>query len=68
MLIRLLHRVAAHPRAYDWIQRRAGYAEVSGRVAVCLQTETPATVLDVGAGTGNLRRAVPRGVCYIWLE
>ena len=68
MPVRLLHRVAAHPRIYDWIQRGAGYAEVSGRVARCLPTETPATVLDVGAGTGNLRRVVRGRACYIWLD
>ena len=68
MPVRLLHRLAAHPLVYDWIQRGAGYAEVSGRVAQCLPTETPATVLDVGAGTGNLRRAVPGGATYIWLD
>ena len=68
MPVRLLHRVAAHPLAYDWIQRGAGYAEVSSRVARCLPTETPATVLDVGAGTGNLRSVVRGGACYIWLD
>ena len=68
MSVRLLHRVAAHPLVYDWIQRGAGYAEVSGRVARCLPAETPATVLDVGAGTGNLRRVVPGGASYIWLD
>ena len=68
MPVRLLHRVAAHPLVYDWIQRGAGYTEVSDRVAQCLPAETPATVLDVGAGTGNLRRAVPGGATYIWLD
>ena len=68
MPVRLLHRVAAHPLVYDWIQRGAGYTEVSGRVARCLPAETPATVLDVGAGTGNLRRVVPDGAAYIWLD
>ena len=68
MSVRLLHRVAALPLVYDWIQRGAGYAAVSGRVARCLPTNTPATVLDIGAGTGNLRRVVPDGVTYIWLD
>ena len=68
MPVRLLHRAAAHPRVYDWIQRGAGYAEVSGRVARCLPTETSATVLDVGAGTGNLRSIARDGACYIWLD
>ena len=68
MSVRLLHRVAAHPLVYDLIQRVAGYAEVSGRVARCLPPETAATVLDVGAGTGNLRRVVRGAACYIWLD
>ena len=68
MSVRLLHRIAAHPLVYDWIQRGAGYAEVSGRVVRCLPTGMPATVLDVGAGTGNLRRVVPDVAIYIWLD
>ena len=63
-----VHRVAAYPLVYDWIQRGTGYAEVSSRVARCLPTGTPATVLDVGAGTGNLQSVVRGGACYIWLD
>ena len=68
MLVRLLHRVAAHPRVYEWIQRTAGYAEIAGRIARCLPAAPSATVLDVGAGTSALRRVVHGRCRYIWLD
>ena len=53
MLTALAHRIASHPRVYDWIQRAAGVAKVHARLAEAFERINPRGVmLDVGGGTG----------------
>ena len=68
MLMRTLHRAAAHPVVYDWIQQLVGYREIVRRVASHLDVDAAALVLDVGAGTGNLRGLVDERATYVWLD
>lgn len=66
-LARVLHRVAADPRAYNGIQRAVGYGHVASRLRRELEAET-GVILDVGAGTGAVAELVPKGAEYIWLD
>ncbi len=68
----LLHaaadRFAAHPVVYNGLQRIFGQRKNAARVAAALADCDGKVVLDVGAGTGLYRGAVPPGAHYIWLD
>ncbi len=68
MLTRILHRIVAIPWVYDLVQKLAGrdrnYAHLAPLVAQCGGN----TLLDVGAGTGELARIVPPETAYIWFD
>jgi ubiquinone/menaquinone biosynthesis C-methylase UbiE len=53
LLTRLAHSIAAHPAAYDLIQRAAGVEHVHRKLAeVFARLDMCGTLLDVGGGTG----------------
>jgi SAM-dependent methyltransferase len=56
------------PRVYDAIQTLAGYRATASRLQRALAGCAGATVLDVGAGTGNLARLLPPGAHYVALD
>jgi ubiquinone/menaquinone biosynthesis C-methylase UbiE len=69
MLLRFLHKLAAHPWVYDRIQLLAGAGEVYHK----LQSHLPRLngtlcVLDVGGGTGTLKKLWPKDSTYICLD
>lgn len=57
-------------RLYDAIQVLAGANEVYRRIQACLPPAFPAgaLVLDVGGGTGALRRILPASVAHVCLD
>jgi ubiquinone/menaquinone biosynthesis C-methylase UbiE len=68
VLTRLLHRIAADPRAYDAVQRLVGCRQNLRRLAPHLADSGGQIVLDLGAGTGTCRRLVPPSGRYVWLD
>jgi SAM-dependent methyltransferase len=56
------------PRVYDLIQVAAGRHVTSRRLEDALRAAAGQTVLDVGAGTGNLARVLPPGTTYWALD
>jgi SAM-dependent methyltransferase len=68
MLKRIAHWLVANPTVYDWVQYLAGWEKVSRHLAPHLATLAGQSVLDVGAGTGNLARLLPPGTRYVWLD
>jgi SAM-dependent methyltransferase len=57
-----------HPAVYDLAQSAVGYRLTARRLQAALAGTTGQSVLDVGAGTGNLARLLPNGASYIALE
>ncbi|MBI2685888.1 MAG: class I SAM-dependent methyltransferase [Acidobacteria bacterium] len=68
MIVDVLHRIAAHPRAYDWIQQAVGCEKVFERLGRHFISGRGRSVLEVGAGTGLLYSHMPPGTNYIWLD
>ncbi len=68
MVLDLLHRIAANPGVYDWIQHSVGCDQVFRRVQKHFISAPARTVLEVGAGTGLLRPYLPSTTKYIWLD
>jgi len=66
MITELLHKVAANPTVYDWIQYAAGCERVFDRIQPHLPNS--GSLLEVGAGTGLLADRVSANVRYIWLD
>jgi len=64
----LHHRIAAHARVYDLIQRVVGGSVVLRHVELWLRLAPGAYVLDVGGGTGGLKRLVGAGVRHVCLD
>ncbi len=68
----LLHaaaeRVAARPAVYNLLQRVFGQKKNAERVARVLAECDGRITLDVGAGTGMYRDAIPQGWRYMWLD
>ena len=61
-------RFAARPAVYDLLQRVFGQKKNAERVTRALTECGGKIILDVGAGTGRYRDAIPRGGCYVWLD
>jgi SAM-dependent methyltransferase len=68
VITRVAHRVASHPAVYDAIQRTVGTPRTRELLRQHLAGADGKTVLDVGAGTGRFRDALPAGAKYIWLD
>jgi ubiquinone/menaquinone biosynthesis C-methylase UbiE len=68
LFTRFLHWVVANPRVYDAVQYLLGFEQTRRRLAPYLGQTNNQTVLDVGGGTGNYARLVPRSATYFWLD
>ena len=68
MFIDLLHRVVARPRVYDLLQTLLGARTSLKKLERLLANVGAITILDVGAGTGNGLRVLPREARYVWLD
>jgi ubiquinone/menaquinone biosynthesis C-methylase UbiE len=69
MILRFLHWLASHATIYNWIQVAAGVRHIDARVAQQVRGIAPARyVLDLGGGTGRLRRLWPDSVRYVCLD
>ena len=66
--IEFLHKIAARPRIYDWIQILVGQRELLKRVSQQTHDLHPEIVIDVGGGTGSMRALWPTGCRYICLD
>jgi len=68
-MVRFLHWAASHGWVYDLIQTAAGANKVYSEVARRITSDRPnPVVLDVGAGTGTLRRHLKLNCRYICLD
>jgi ubiquinone/menaquinone biosynthesis C-methylase UbiE len=69
MLLRFLHRLAAQPWVYDRIQAAAGAGGVYHKIQPYLsELYGKVCVLDVGGGTGTLKKLWPKDTKYICLD
>jgi ubiquinone/menaquinone biosynthesis C-methylase UbiE len=68
MLTELLHKFAAHPWVYDWIQMLAGNKKVLQRLSLGLVPLNPNVVVDIGGGTGTVRNLLTADCRYICLD
>ena len=68
MVVDILHRIAANPRVYDWIQYAVGCDQVFSRIQTHFIASPGRSILEVGAGTGLLRSYVPKDSRYLWLD
>jgi ubiquinone/menaquinone biosynthesis C-methylase UbiE len=66
--IEFLHKIAAQPRVYDWIQMLVGQRQLLKRVAQQTHDLLPETVIDVGGGTGSMRALWPAKCRYLCLD
>ena len=67
-IIEMLHKIAALPRVYDRIQRMAGQEQCIERISMQTVSIGAKTVIDVGGGTGNLRRVWPADCVYVCMD
>jgi ubiquinone/menaquinone biosynthesis C-methylase UbiE len=68
MLTELLHRIAAHPWIYDRIQTVAGNQQVLQWISEELRRIDPKVVVDMGGGTGSLRKILAADCKYVCLD
>jgi ubiquinone/menaquinone biosynthesis C-methylase UbiE len=70
MLTDLAHRLVANPAVYDFVQTLVGASEVKHRLVAAFSSydSDRIHVLDVGAGTGYYRKALPSTADYICLD
>jgi ubiquinone/menaquinone biosynthesis C-methylase UbiE len=69
MLLRLIHHVASYAWIYDRIQRAVGVDKLYAKLQVRLNGDSaPARLLDVGGGTGTLKKICPPACQYICLD
>lgn len=59
--------VVAIPRVYDAVQRLVGARRILRQIEPMLH-DVAGSVVDVGAGTGNLAEALPAQARYLWLD
>jgi len=64
---RILDYVVANPWVYDAVQNLLGHKKTCRILAPRFADATEASVLDVGAGTGNLAHLLPPAI-YFWLD
>jgi len=64
----LAHRLVSNPWVYDQAQNILGYPQVRRLLQPHLQEAAGATVLEVGAGTGNSVMLLPTDVRYLWSD
>jgi ubiquinone/menaquinone biosynthesis C-methylase UbiE len=68
LLRKVVHAIVAQPAVYDAVQRLAGFETMSREIAPYLRRTSGGSVLDLGAGTGNLKNLLPADARYIWLD
>ena len=68
MLTKLLHRLAAHPWAYDQIQNIVGVKGVLDRLTRGIAPLNPKIVVDIGGGTGAIRDLFASDCRYVCLD
>lgn len=68
MIVRFLHWVASHGWVYDRIQLVAGATRVHSELAKFIPAGPLDYVLDIGGGTGDVRRCWPAAARYICLD
>jgi ubiquinone/menaquinone biosynthesis C-methylase UbiE len=64
----MLQKLLSSPRLYDAVQRMAGRDTILSRISRHLAECGGTSVLDVGAGTGVVRRWLPEDATYLWLD
>jgi SAM-dependent methyltransferase len=68
-LISALHKLVSHPWVYDRTQELVGVHLVHQRISTCVSgIESDARVVDIGGGTGAIRKLFPKGCTYICLD
>lgn len=68
MQAQFLERIVAIPRVYDGVQRIAGREENYRRLMPFLLRAKGETLLDTGAGTGEIARVLDPTTRYMWLD
>jgi ubiquinone/menaquinone biosynthesis C-methylase UbiE len=68
MILRFLHWVASNGVVYDCIQTAVGANKVYSEVASRIPSEANPVILDIGGGTGTLRRFLSFKSRYICLD
>ena len=68
MFVNLLHRIVSRPWVYDRVQMLLGLSRTHQRLTPYLADAVDQTILDVGAGTGLVKRLLPEGSNYIWFD
>lgn len=68
MIIRFFHWAASHGWVYDRIQSAAGATRVHSELASCIPAGRLDYVLDIGGGTGDVRKFWPSDSRYICLD
>lgn len=68
MFQRFLHGFVSNPWIYDLVQCIAGSEKTYQNLMPYLAQTVNLTVLDIGAGTGNLVPNLPRSAKYIWMD
>lgn len=67
--MQILHRIAANPWVYDQIQKMAGREKIHGLLEMQIAPVYNAPlVLDIGGGTGSIRRLWSASSNYICLD
>jgi ubiquinone/menaquinone biosynthesis C-methylase UbiE len=69
VILRLLHKLVAHPRVFDLVQNLVGGAPVAARLREhCRAIPPGALVLDLAGGTGSARQYLPAECRYVCLD
>jgi ubiquinone/menaquinone biosynthesis C-methylase UbiE len=68
VLVEAAHGFVSNPWVYDRVQDLLGYRRVKAWMAPLLRPTTGLAVLEVGAGTGNSARLLPKSAQYIWTD
>ncbi len=68
MLPKILEKIVAIPRIYDGVQRIAGREENYRRLMPFLLRAKGETLLEAGAGTGEITRILDPSTRYTWLD